>query len=56
MLSSLFDLPEMAGVKHAPSPYGEGGDALALGSTQCLDLQVRSSRQRKRHTARRVGT
>ena len=34
----------------------EGGDALALGSTQCLDLQVRSSRQRKRHTARRVGT
>ena len=29
MLSSLFDLPEMAGVKHAPSPYGEGGDALA---------------------------
>jgi molybdate transport system substrate-binding protein len=31
MLSSLFDLPEMAGVKHAPSPYGEGGDALARG-------------------------
>ncbi|MEY4708570.1 MAG: hypothetical protein RL274_2839 [Pseudomonadota bacterium] len=29
MLSSLFDLPEMAGVKHAASPYGEGGDALA---------------------------
>jgi molybdate transport system substrate-binding protein len=29
MLSSLFDLPEMAGVKHAPSPFGEGGDALA---------------------------
>jgi molybdate transport system substrate-binding protein len=29
MLSSLFDLPEMAGVKHAPSAYGEGGDALA---------------------------
>lgn len=29
MLSSLFDLPEMAGVRHAPSPYGEGGDALA---------------------------
>ncbi len=29
MLSSLFDLPEFAGVKHAPSPYGEGGDALA---------------------------
>ena len=31
MLSSLFDLPELAGVKHAPSPYGEGGDALARG-------------------------
>ena len=31
MLSSLFDLPEMAGVRHAPSPYGEGGDALARG-------------------------
>src|SRR5262249_44675904 len=31
MLSSLFDLPEMAGVKHAASPYGEGGDALARG-------------------------
>ena len=31
MLSSLFDLPEFAGVKHAPSPYGEGGDALARG-------------------------
>jgi molybdate transport system substrate-binding protein len=31
MLSSLFDLPEMAGVKHAPSPYGEGGDALSRG-------------------------
>lgn len=29
MLSSLFDLPEMAGVRHAPSAYGEGGDALA---------------------------
>jgi molybdate transport system substrate-binding protein len=29
MLSSLFDLPEMKNVKHAPSPYGEGGDALA---------------------------
>ena len=29
MLSSLFDLPEMAGVKHAPSRFGEGGDALA---------------------------
>ena len=29
MLSSLFDLPELAGVKHAPSAYGEGGDALA---------------------------
>ena len=29
MLTHLFDLPEMAGVKHAPSPYGEGGDALA---------------------------
>jgi len=29
MLSSLFDLPELAGVKHAPSLYGEGGDALA---------------------------
>jgi molybdate transport system substrate-binding protein len=29
MLSHLFDLPEMAGVKHAASPYGEGGDALA---------------------------
>jgi molybdate transport system substrate-binding protein len=29
MLSSLFDLPEMAGVHHAASPYGEGGDALA---------------------------
>jgi molybdate transport system substrate-binding protein len=31
MLSSLFDLPELAGVRHAPSPYGEGGDALARG-------------------------
>jgi ABC-type Fe3+ transport system substrate-binding protein len=31
MLSSLFDLPEFAGVKHAASPYGEGGDALARG-------------------------
>jgi molybdate transport system substrate-binding protein len=31
MLSSLFDMPEMAGVKHAASPYGEGGDALARG-------------------------
>src|SRR3954462_12443653 len=31
MLSSLFDLPEMAGVKHAASPFGEGGDALARG-------------------------
>lgn len=31
MLSSLFDLPEFAGVRHAPSPYGEGGDALARG-------------------------
>jgi molybdate transport system substrate-binding protein len=31
MLSSLFDLPEMAGVHHAASPYGEGGDALARG-------------------------
>ena len=31
MLSSLFDLPELAGVKHAPSPDGEGGDALARG-------------------------
>jgi molybdate transport system substrate-binding protein len=29
MISSLFDRPEMAKVKHAPSPYGEGGDALA---------------------------
>ncbi len=29
MLSSLFDLPEFAGVHHAASPYGEGGDALA---------------------------
>ena len=29
MLTRLFDLPEMAGVKHAASPYGEGGDALA---------------------------
>jgi molybdate transport system substrate-binding protein len=31
MLSSLFDLPELAGVRHAPSAYGEGGDALARG-------------------------
>jgi len=31
MLSSLFDLPELAGVKHAASPFGEGGDALARG-------------------------
>ena len=31
MLSSLFDLPELAGVRHAPSPFGEGGDALARG-------------------------
>jgi len=31
MLSSLFDLPEFAGVHHAASPYGEGGDALARG-------------------------
>lgn len=29
MISGLFDRPEMAKVKHAPSPYGEGGDALA---------------------------
>lgn len=29
MISSLFDRPEMARVQHAPSPYGEGGDALA---------------------------
>src|SRR5882757_8033571 len=28
MLSSLFDLPEMAGVKHAPSPYGEDDMAV----------------------------
>src|SRR5258706_12259905 len=31
MLSSLSDPPELAGAKHAPSPYGEGGDALARG-------------------------
>jgi molybdate transport system substrate-binding protein len=31
MLSSLFDLPELSGVRHAPSPFGEGGDALARG-------------------------
>jgi molybdate transport system substrate-binding protein len=31
MLSSLFDLPELAGVRHAPSSFGEGGDALARG-------------------------
>ncbi len=29
MISSLFDRPEMAKVKHQASPYGEGGDALA---------------------------
>lgn len=29
MISGLFDRPEMAKVKHAASPYGEGGDALA---------------------------
>jgi molybdate transport system substrate-binding protein len=29
MLSSLFDLPDFKNVKHAASPYGEGGDALA---------------------------
>ena len=29
MISSLFDRPEMAKVKHAPSAFGEGGDALA---------------------------
>lgn len=29
MITKLFDRPEMAKVKHAASPYGEGGDALA---------------------------
>ena len=29
MISALFDRPEMARVKHAPSAYGEGGAALA---------------------------
>lgn len=29
MITQLFARPEMAKVKHAPSPYGEGGDALA---------------------------